>query len=90
MNLERGDSMKEIEKLNALATMTIRAYQKKNQRLKMIICGLLILYAITIIGFFSYLNICTEKKEAAFAMSSPLCISILCRTIAKHERTVFV
>lgn len=41
--------MKEIEKLNALATMTIRAYQKKNQRLKMIICGLLILYAITIV-----------------------------------------
>ena len=29
--------MKEIEKLNAIATMAIRAYQKKNQRLKMII-----------------------------------------------------
>lgn len=82
--------MKEIEKLNALATMTIRAYQKKNQRLKMTICVLLILYAITIIGFFSYLNICTEKKEAAFAVSSPLCISIVCRAVAKHERTVIV
>ena len=82
--------MKEIEKLNALATMTIRAYQKKNQRLKMIICGLVILYVITIVCFFSYLNICTEKKEAAFAGCSPLCISILCRTIAKHERTVVV
>lgn len=82
--------MKEIERLNALATMTIRAYQKKNQRLKMTICGLLILYAITIIGFFSYLNICTEKKEAVFAVSSPLCISIICRTVAKHERTVIV
>lgn len=82
--------MKEIEKLNAIATMTIRAYQKKNQRLKMTICGLLILYAITIIGFFSYLNVCTEKKEAAFAVSSPLCISLVCRAVAKHERTVIV
>lgn len=82
--------MKEVEKLNAIATMAIRAYQKKSQRLKMIICGLLILYAITIIGFFSYLNIGTEKKDVAFVMSSPLCVSILCRTIAKHERTVIV
>ena len=89
MNLEREDSMKEIEKLNAIATMTIRAYQKKTQRLKMIIGGLLILYAITI-AFFSYLNICTEKKEAAFAVSSPLCISLVCRAVAKHERTVVV
>ena len=82
--------MKEVEKLNAIATMTIRAYQKKNQRLKMTIYGLLILYAITIIGFFSYLNVCTEKKEAAFAASSPLCISLVCRAVAKHERTVIV
>ncbi len=82
--------MKEIEKLNAIATMTIRAYQKKNQRLKMIICGLLILYVITIICLFSYLHICTEKKEAAFAVSSPLCISLVCRAVAKHERTVVV
>ncbi len=82
--------MKEVEKLNAIATMTIRAYQKKNQRLKMAIYGLLILYAITIVGFFSYVNICKKNKEAAFAVSSPLCISIICRTIAKHERTVIV
>lgn len=82
--------MKEIEKLNAVTTMVIRAYQKKNQRLKMTICGLLIIYAITIICLFSYLHICTEKKEAAFAVSSPLCISFVYRAVAKHERMVVV
>ena len=82
--------MREIEKLNAIATMTIRAYQKKNRRLKVALYSLLLLYILTALVVLSYLHSSTNREETAFAVASPLCISILCRTITKHERTVLV
>ena len=86
MNLERGDSVREIEKLNAIATMTIRAYQKKNRRLKIALYGLLLLYILTALMILSYLHGSTNREETAFAVASPLCI-LVCRAAAKHEKT---
>ena len=86
MNLERGDSVREIEKLNAIATMTIRAYQKKNRRLKIALCGLLLLYILTTLVVLSYLHGSANREETTFAVASPLCI-LVCRAVAKHEKT---
>ena len=80
--------MREIEKLNAIATMTIRAYQKKNRRLKIALYGLLLLYILTVLMILSYLHGSTNREETAFAVASPLCISLVCRAAAKHEKTV--
>ena len=80
--------MREIEKLNAIATMTIRAYQKKNRRLKMTLYGLLILYILTALVAFFYLHSSSNREETTFAVASPLCISLVCRAVAKHEKTV--
>lgn len=80
--------MREIEKLNALATMTIRAYQKKNRRLKITLYGLLLLYILTALVAFFYLHGNSNREETSFAVASPLCISLICRAAAKHEKTV--
>lgn len=80
--------MREIEKLNAIATMTIRAYQKKNRRLKIALYGLLILYILAALVAFFYLHSGSNREETAFAVASPLCISLVCRAAAKHEKTV--
>lgn len=80
--------MREIEKLNAIATMAIRAYQKKNRRLKIALYGLLLLYILTALVTCFYLHGSTNREEATFAVASPLCISLLCRAAAKHEKTV--
>lgn len=79
--------MREIEKLNAVATMTIRAYQKRNRRLKIALYGLLLLYILTALVTFFYLHGNTNKEETTFAVASPLCISLVCRAAAKHEKT---
>lgn len=66
--------MQDIEKLNAIATMVIREYRRKNHRLKIFIFTLVVLYIATVYYFFVLADTLADNYDVATAIAPPLCI----------------
>ena len=82
--------MREAEKLNAIATMVIREYRKKNHRLKILLAGFLVLYMLTVLGFLAYIDGRLDRHDVAFAVASPLCMTVARAQAKTAKRTIFV
>lgn len=66
--------MQDIEKLNAIATMAIREYRRKNHRLKFFLLALVMLYVATVYYFLVFADTLADKYDVATALAPPLCI----------------
>lgn len=68
--------MTDLERLNAITTMVIDKYRKREHRLKIVIFGIVIIYLLTVWGLFQYFSPRIDKNDLAFAVTAPLSLTV--------------
>ena len=78
------------EKIYAIAALVIKELKRRNRRLKMLIVAMLVLYLATVLGFLTYIDGHLDRHDVAFAVASPLCMTVARAQAKTAKRPMFV